>query len=342
MLDKKRLMAIKKQYQFELLRKKNVIGVGIGYKATGGKITDELSLVSLVQNKVDSAELSTADLVPREIQGVITDVVQIGKVVAYKARTDRWRPAPPGVSIGHYHITAGTFGTVVRDVATGQRLILSNNHVLANSNEANIGDPILQPGPADGGRAPQDRIADLERFVPIQMDNGNGGDDPTCGIAQFTTSLLNTFAQITGSAHRIQAKRISTAASPNLVDAAVAKPTDDSVITDEIIDIGKVNTVAEAELNMEVTKSGRTTGTTEGQITTLNAIIQVGYGGNLVATFEDQILTTDMSEPGDSGSLLVSKADKAAVGLLFAGSDTVTVHSPIQFVMDALNVDFNI
>ena len=342
MSDKKKLMEIKKQYQFDLLRKKNVIGVGIGYKTTGGKATSNLSLVSLVQNKVNRTELSADDVIPPEIQGVVTDVVQVGKIVAYKARTDRWRPAPPGVSIGHYHITAGTFGAVVRDRSTGRRLILSNNHVLANSNEGNIGDPILQPGPADGGRDPQDRIATLERFVRIKMDNEDSGDDPTCGIAQFITSLLNTFAKMSGSSHRIQAKRIVTTASPNLVDAAVAKPTDDSYISDEIVDIGKVNKVREAELNLEVTKSGRTTGTTEGRITTINAIIQVGYGGNLVATFEDQILTTDMSEPGDSGSLLVSKADKAAVGLLFAGSDTVTVHSPIQFVMDALNVDFNI
>lgn len=342
MLHRQDLLDIKKLHQAELMRKRNVVGVGIGYKVSGGKVTDKLSLVSLVEAKVDPAKLSKSDLIPAEIQGATTDVIQVGKIVAYPARTDRWRPAPPGVSLGHYEITAGTFGAVVRDVSTGKRLILSNNHVLANSNGGKTGDSILQPGPADGGRDPQDRIATLERFITIKMDGDSDDDEPTCGIVQFITSFLNTLAKLFGSSHRVQAKRILTAATANLVDAALAKPIDDSQILADIIDLGKINKVREAELNMAVTKSGRTTGTTEGQITTLNAMIQVGYGGNLVATFEDQILTTNMSEPGDSGSLLVSKVDKAAVGLLFAGSDTVTVHSPIQFVMNALNIDFNI
>jgi len=48
--------------------------------------------------------------------------------------------------------------------------ILSNNHVLANSNGANIGDPILQPGPAGNGLFPGDQIAILSRFVPIEFN----------------------------------------------------------------------------------------------------------------------------------------------------------------------------
>ena len=66
-----------------------------------------------------------------------------------------------GVSIGHYAITAGTPGAFVKDKTTAETLILSNNHVMANSNDASIGDAILQPGPADGGKSPQDRIAAL-------------------------------------------------------------------------------------------------------------------------------------------------------------------------------------
>src|SRR5438309_2051812 len=46
----------------------------------------------------------------------------------------------------------------------GRRVVLSNNHILANSNAARIGDPILQPGPADAGTR-DDTIATLERFV---------------------------------------------------------------------------------------------------------------------------------------------------------------------------------
>jgi len=67
------------------------------------------------------------------------------------------RPAPGGWSVGHFAITAGTIGTGVYDILPGGSVhpprpglgmplpfyILSNNHVLANSNGANIGDPIL-------------------------------------------------------------------------------------------------------------------------------------------------------------------------------------------------------
>ena len=64
-------------------------------------------------------------------------------------RTKYIRPAPGGVSIGHKDITAGTLGMLVQDKETGEILILSNNHILANSNDAKIGDRIMQPGPHD-------------------------------------------------------------------------------------------------------------------------------------------------------------------------------------------------
>jgi hypothetical protein len=88
----------------------------------------------------------------------------------------RTRPAKGGYSVGHYGITAGTIGTSVYDILPGgstsgspaigvgmppRYYILSNNHVLANVNDAKIGDPILQPGPYDGGTDPADRIATL-------------------------------------------------------------------------------------------------------------------------------------------------------------------------------------
>ena len=47
-----------------------------------------------------------------------------------------------------------------------------------------------------------------------------------------------------------------------------------------------------------------------------------------------------MSQPGDSGSLLVDGSENKAVALLFAGSDQVTVHSPIQKVMELLEIEF--
>ncbi len=138
---------------------------------------------------------------------------------------------------------------------------------------------------------------------------------------------------MTGSSTRL--KQVKTS-GVNLVDAAVAKPVNDDIIEDAILKIGAVSGTVDAAVGMKVRKSGRTTGYTEGVINTLDATIEVGYGSN-VAVFEQQILTNDMSDPGDSGSLIVSE-DNRAVGLLFAGSSSVTVINPIAAVLSALNI----
>lgn len=332
MADVQTISTLRQQTQKSMFKKANVIGVGVGPKETEGKITEELALKVLVREKAPVSALSSKDLVPKEINGIRTDVTAIGQVYAFQNPTSRHRPSFPGISIGHYAITAGTFGAVVRDKTTNQRLILSNNHVLANSNSARKGDTILQPGRADGGKDPQDRIADLERFVTIEWKGGGGGGS-SCPIAQFFQSLLNMFAAASGSKTRLQQVK---ADAVNYVDAAVAKPVSDSVIEDAIAKIGAVSGTRDAAIGMKVRKSGRTTGYTEGTINTLDATIEVGYG-NTTAIFEGQILTGDMSDPGDSGSLIVSE-DNHAVGLLFAGSSTVTVINPIAAVLSALNI----
>ncbi len=332
--------SVHKKYQNSLLMKKNVIGMGYGLKSTSGLETKEECLVVFVREKEPVANLVRKDLVPSDLDGVTIDVKEIGHVVIHKSRTDRWRPAPGGVSIGHYTITAGTFGAIVRDASTGETLILSNNHVLANSNDSAKGDAILQPGPVDGGQNPQDRIASLERYVRIEYSTSDGdeGGNGTCSIAKTVSEVLNSFAKLKGSSHRLSTYRVTQ--TGNLVDAAVAKPVDGSAISNEIIDIGAITGVKTAQIGMSVRKSGRTTGTTVGTIQSLNATLQVGYGGNRVALFENQILTSNMSQPGDSGSLLVDGTENKAVGLLFAGSDEVTVHCPIETVMQLLNITF--
>lgn len=328
------ILAIKKKVQLELMSKRNVVGVGVGYKISNNQITGEIGLVVFVTEKLPATQLNNRDVVPRSFKGIVTDVQAVGRIVIHKLRTDRWRPAPPGVSIGHEYITAGTFGAVVYDNATGKKLILSNNHVLANSNDARKKDAIVQPGPIDGGRTPQDLIAQLERFVPIIFKKS---DKDVCSIATRVADIANYFAGRFGSKSRLAPFRIEDAV--NEVDAAVAMPWGDS-ITDEILNLGKINGVAEPELNISVKKSGRTTAVTQGTITSLNTMVEVGYGNGKSAIFENQIITTNMSAPGDSGSLLVTAEAHKAVGLLFAGSNEVTVHCPIQRVMDLLAINF--
>jgi hypothetical protein len=333
MTDYKPALAAKESAKATLLAKPNVVGVGIGAREVAGQVTGETCIVVLVREKLPLAGLDPESVIPKAVAGVQTDVVQVGELRALQSPTDRWRPAPGGVSIGHYRITAGTFGCVVRDRNSGARLVLSNNHVLADSNDAAIGDPILQPGPADGGSVDRDRIGQLERFCPIEFSV----DEPTCGLASAYASLGNALAELFGANHWLSVYRADPQAV-NLVDAAVARPDADSDILDRILEIGEVSGTVPATLGMGVRKSGRTTGFTTGEITVIDATVNVSYGSGRIATFENQLVSGPMSQGGDSGSLLVAADSLQAVGLLFAGSDQATIYNPIQAVLDCLEV----
>lgn len=326
----------KKLHRKTLLTKPNVVGVGVGFKETHGEKTDEICVKVLVNRKLSLEALLSEEIVPKKLNGFHTDVIQVGDLRALQMPTDRWRPAPGGVSIGHYGITAGTLGCVVRDKDSGERLILSNNHVLANSNDADIGDAILQPGPADGGRVATDTIAKLLRFVSIQYSTE---EDSSCSIANIYATFGNVIAILLGSSHRVDINRVAPQAV-NKVDVALARPNVTSDVLDEILNIGEISGVLEAELGMPLRKYGRTTEFTTDQVQVLDATVNVSYGAGRTATFEEQIVAGPMSQGGDSGSLVVHGDSQNAVGLLFAGSDQTTILSPIQTVLDSLNVSF--
>lgn len=331
------IQAILKEARRELAQKPNVVATGIGYKIVNGKQTEDLSIVVSVASKQTSKALSAKDIVPQTVGGIPTDVFPTGIIYAFQDPTGKFRPAPGGVSIGHINITAGTLGCLVQK--EGVKYILSNNHVLANSNAGEIGDPILQPGPADVGSYPEDLIAKLSEFIPIHWDSeGNGGSSP-CKVAGATASVLNAVAALLGSQTRLQPQKTAKAAAQeNLVDCALARPVNDSDVVNEILHIGTISGVAEGTLGLNIQKSGRTTGYTTGTIQQIDVTVQVSYGSNKTATFVDQLMAGNMSAGGDSGSAILNK-DKEIVGLLFAGSSNSTIMNRIQNVFEALKVD---
>ena len=99
----------------------NVVGVAVGNKVTGGRETNEACIVVFVEAKRPEAQLRHRDIVPKALGGVRTDVVETGRFRALQAtqttnmdRTKRIRPAPGGVSVGHFQVTAGTLGVLAR------------------------------------------------------------------------------------------------------------------------------------------------------------------------------------------------------------------------------------
>jgi len=156
----------------------SVQGVGIGNKIVHRIASEERSLQVYVDRKLPEQFLRPEHRIPDEIEGVPTDVVETG-VFAIGRRFPpiyqrRVRPAPAGVSLGHYKVSAGTFGALVRH--GGETYLLSNNHVLANEGRGQVGDPVLQPGTYDGGRVDRDTIAHLAEFAKLDPEATNAID----------------------------------------------------------------------------------------------------------------------------------------------------------------------
>lgn len=296
------IRSVLKEVRPQLMRKANVMATGIGYKRVDNRRTDKLAIICSVAIKTSIDKLDADDLIPEEVQNVPTDVNPTGMFRTFQEPTGRFRPALGGVSIGHYNISAGTLGCVVQK--NEELYILSNNHVLANSNEASLEDAILQPGPYDGGLKSEDEIAILSEYVPITYHNGESDDSED---------------------------------TQNLVDCAIAKPHNAEDIENKIFQIGSIAGVKEAEFDMEVKKSGRTTGLTTGVIEQVDVTSRVNFGSNRIAVFRDQVMAGSMSQGGDSGSAVLDN-DNNLVGLLFAGSDTTTLINRIENVFDALEV----
>lgn len=162
LLDKKR------QVEDDLFSYDNVVTVGVGKKND----TDEECIVVGVTEKLPESVLHSDQVIPKEVGGYKTDVQEVGEIVPeipepQLDRMARHRPVPQGVSVAHPDVTAGSTGWMYQ-TGDGAIFIGSNNHVLAASNEASVGDGQLQPGPADGGVAPDDEIGTLAYYVPVE------------------------------------------------------------------------------------------------------------------------------------------------------------------------------
>ncbi|UCH64230.1 MAG: hypothetical protein JSU77_03685 [Fidelibacterota bacterium] len=161
---------VREKNEEALLHLEGVTGIASSFRMRKGQLTAEPCLTALVEKKLPTPPKGAK--VPQEIDAVKTDVVETGKIEALHF-TYGVRPARPGFSIGHHLITAGTFGALVQDKENHDILILSNNHVLARSDLASIGDPVLQPGPYDGGTYPLHQIATLTKMVPLSRNWNN-------------------------------------------------------------------------------------------------------------------------------------------------------------------------
>jgi hypothetical protein len=294
----------------------NVHGVGVANKIVDGKRTQTPCVRLYVVQKLPQSVVPRASRLPKFIDGVPTDVIEApqARFHALQCSTDRHlrqRPIIGGISAAHSAVNITTLGCFCRSVRAsdaGRRYMLSCNHAFANMNNGVPGDEILQPSPGDGGGSSPDGdvIGHLTRFVPLHLDGS----------------------------------------TPNRVDAAIAEVAPELAVRREICTIGRLRGIKRAVEGMKVRKHGRTTGYTEGIIEGVDFDWTIPYGTGYWALVVNQLFIqpaagfAGFARPGDSGSVVVAKKSRHAVGLYFAGADdgSYGLANPITEVCRALKI----
>lgn len=311
-------MNIKEMINWEKLRKKkNVVGFSsvLHNKIQNGQELPIKAIRIYVSRKLPVTELKPKDLVPSFIGGYNTDIIEIGEIRAEDNKTRR-RPVCAGISTMHYKGTACTVSGFFKDKETNEILIGSNNHCYYMENEAVVGDHILQPGPYDGGKDPDDLVATFYKGVKVKFLGF------ACPFRNLAYKIYRFFIPL---------------GSYNRVDISFGKL---EVPYDNVISlIGSVTGKTVFNIGDEVRKSGRTTELTTGKIIDTAWTGQVSYSRG-TAMFEDCYLVegNGFSAGGDSGSPVVKGTELG--GILFAGSDTHTIVCKIQNIEKEGNVEY--
>jgi len=243
------------------------------------------------------------------------DIREIGLVKALTAPTEpgTWapeslqrkvRPLHPGLSIAQQDVTAGTLGAFVTVEGSDGMFALSNNHVLANSDQAALDDPVLQPGPHDGGTA-ADRVGRLARAVALEAGGGNTVDAAIALLEEGFDDVDLSYP----------AGRLTGWAEP-----------DDEIAVEKV---GRTTGWTK----------GRISAIELDDVAVQYPVGVVSFDGQIEVTGE----TGAFSAGGDSGSLVYRPDTREAVGLLFAGSERggengtgLTFCNPIGLVLSAL------
>lgn len=245
----------------------------------------------------------------RELAGEECDVRYIGQVRPHQwdpgDLQQRVRPLHPGLSIAHLNVTAGTVGALVFG-DDGRARLLSNNHVLADSDRGALGDVVLQPGPADGGDPAADRIGALEAAAPLDPDAPH--------LIDAAIAVLDDGVEF-------------TAEYPSGALNGITDATDDVLVEK----VGRTTGITQGTVSA-VEVDGIDVGYPAGLIEFDD---QVEISGAGVA----------FSSGGDSGSLVYRPDTMEAIGLLFAGSETggpagtgLTYCNPIGAVVEAFGL----
>jgi hypothetical protein len=162
MNEQDRISRIKEEAEKVLFKIPGVHGVGIGHKHTKGKYTSELSIKVYVLRKKALQEIPPEEMIPAEIEGVKTDVVETGPPQRCVDEDPKeYRPARGGTRVSIQHETQvaggtqraigfGTLGFIARTTGNPPIVVgVTNHHVLTLEGTFTKGQAVGQSSPEE-------------------------------------------------------------------------------------------------------------------------------------------------------------------------------------------------
>jgi hypothetical protein len=319
----------------DLLKLRNVVGISEGNDAWN----DDKTVTVFVKEKLpmdkinalikdDNSPWEEKDVIPKKVRGGLftkkkTDVIEIGDVTTHLDR-QKYRPIMGGCEISPSgSLFVGTAGAIVKmkTYNSGWRtlylldlyysfLALLNKHQLVTSDKYAI---------ITNAHVTQDDVRTPKECVIVQPGVITTG---AIGRAVYTLPI-------------VPGKNNEYDVSMVVIDETLTG------VLPQNIKVGTIVGARDGVIGEAVTKYGRTTELTNGELLAKNTTINIDYGDPVgKVTFVGLDLYSAMSSKGDSGSVIVATKDNSAVSLLFAGSDTVTMGIPMVKIMNKLHFTF--
>jgi hypothetical protein len=325
----------------ELLEKPNTLAVGIGIKESHGEFTGEIAYRVFVTEKKDPAALAPGDMIPREVEGVRTDVLTPYHI---KDRPDvcgteretltKHRPLRAGIAISTDAVTYGTLGWFGVLDMDDSRILLTNKHVLYDNTHETIttSKPTAQP-----------QLGSPSKCCCCECGSDNVVADSLIGIRDLSPL------------------------TPTSVDCAIARIKTEHagdislvIANDATATVLSVSGTAQAVVGQNVRKIGARSGFTRGIVVHIGDVAAAATdpAGGAIAIRTGQVLVIPdpaetyqvndrgtckfaFSNNGDSGSVIINDSDEI-VALLYGGDEKpnsvdITFANNIGNVLNALS-----
>jgi len=339
----------------------NVTGVWIGFKQKDGMITDEVSVIFNVKEKLPLNSIPENEKLPSELvisgKTFKTDVISQNFKILQECPEDfyTWMTTPPpnrnkirplqgGIQITNYTTLSGQYGTMgflAEDTETNSLVGVTNNHVIIEdafiNSERNLSSPITNTlnnliiQPATGST---DGIGVVKRYYPIYQNNNVNYIDAAL-LTLNSVDINNT----------ISYRQYNMTGWTQPLEFATTTEINNLLTTYPNLFSTGARTGAKGEGEMKLLpnsiNSVQVVGGYNKQNTTNNVvfsdcIIFVASGASTPSGF----VCSYPIAGGDSGSALVANlgGTRKIIGLVFAGSQSSGIACRIDRVASLLNI----